>query len=325
MPSLSDTPFALWCLLLTSLSVFVRPGVACALDKQGSAHGGQVAGPSSGLEIGGSLLAGSALYNPSYAARPDNTGLALLRVAPHFDFDLIGHRLSIPLDVNVFSDRRRSGLGKVAPSELDLISGVTSTWGLWEGSAIELGARYERDMPVDRRGRVQTYADARAKLLMSASQMSSRLRDALHGTDVLGSATLGWFAYNPSYAARPDNSGLALLRYALHLDWSLPQQHLGFLVDSTFFSDRRARVAVRPSELDLTLGAALRFAPFEVSITFERDMPLDRGSYTQQLAFVYLAWSFTAYHQQPFDPLRTSMQRSSGASSYADSTGYVTR
>ena len=45
------------------------------------------------------------LYNPTYAARPDNTGLALFRYAAHFDFDLIGRRLSIPLDLNMFTDR----------------------------------------------------------------------------------------------------------------------------------------------------------------------------------------------------------------------------
>lgn len=309
MRVLFDTTSVLRWLLLAWLAMCAPFAKARALDKQGSAHAGQVAGPSSGVEISGSVLAGSALYNPSYAARPDNSGLALLRVASHFDVDLIGHRLSIPLDVNVFSDRRRSSFGKLAPSELDLISGVTSTWGLWEGGAAELGARYERDMPVDRGGRVQSYADARTKLLASAAQTSPRLRGLLRGTDVLGSATLGWFAYNPSYAARPDNTSLALLRYALHLDWSLPQQHLGFLVDSTFFTDRRARLPTRPSELDLTLGAALRLASFEVSVTFERDMPVDRGSYTQQLVFLYLAWSFTAFQQAPVVPVGAGAQR----------------
>src|SRR5262245_11490893 len=77
---------------------------AHALDKQASAHAGQVAGSDHGIALTGSVLAGVALVNPSYAARPDNTGHALVRFAPHIDFDLIGTRLSIPVDVNLFSD-----------------------------------------------------------------------------------------------------------------------------------------------------------------------------------------------------------------------------
>jgi hypothetical protein len=39
------------------------------------------------MALSGSLLFGVAAYNPSYAARPDNSGLALVRHAPHYDFD----------------------------------------------------------------------------------------------------------------------------------------------------------------------------------------------------------------------------------------------
>src|SRR5690348_6531460 len=74
-------------------------GTAHALDKQGSAHGGDVEGATSGFGFSGSAAIGAALYNKSYAARPDNTGLALFRYALHADMDLIGRRLSIPIDV----------------------------------------------------------------------------------------------------------------------------------------------------------------------------------------------------------------------------------
>ena len=85
----------------------LRCAPARALDKQGSAHGGEVGGADSGFAISGSLLGGIAFFNPTYAARPDNTGKALLRLAPHLDIDLIGSRLSIPVDINVFTDRER--------------------------------------------------------------------------------------------------------------------------------------------------------------------------------------------------------------------------
>lgn len=271
---------------------------AYALDKQGAAHGGDLGGPSAGQEITGSILLGIALYNPSYAARPDNTGLALLRLAPHADFDLIGHRLSIPLDLNFFSDRQLDGGERLKPTELDVITGLTSTWGLFKGGAIEGGLRYERDMPLDRRGLTQSYVDARAKLLLSLTDAHPALARFFEGNEVSASFTLGYFAYNPSYAARPDNSGRALMRYAARLDMYVPETLLNLYVDATLFSDRRARNELRPSELDLTVGVALRLEPFELSVAFERDMPLDRGSYVQQMLFFYASWSFEAFSNQ---------------------------
>jgi hypothetical protein len=290
--------FAWGVALLASASVWAWPGAAGALDKQGSAHGGQAAGPDRGVEIAGSVLLGAALYNPSYAARPDNTGLALLRLASHWDLDLIGHRLSIPVDFNLFSDRRRAGGRKLLPTELDFISGLTSTWGLWTGTALEFGARYERDMPIDRGGLVQQYADARAKLLLDLPHMHERLARGLAGVALFGAATLGAFAYNPSYAARPDNSGIALLRYALNAK-AVFWDHLGVAADTTFFTDRHAHNPVRPSELDLTVTVSGQLDAFELSVAFERDMPLDHGHYTQQMLFFYASWSFTAFSNQP--------------------------
>ena len=62
---------------------------ARALDKQGSAHGGGLEGPTSGVAVGGSASLGVSLYNPTYAARPDNTGRALLRYALHGELSLL--------------------------------------------------------------------------------------------------------------------------------------------------------------------------------------------------------------------------------------------
>ena len=125
---------------------------ARALDKQGSAHGGGIEGPTSGFDLSGSASLGVSLYNPTYAARPDNTGLALFRYAGHADVDLIGRRLSIPIDVNMFTDRLAHGFArKFVPSELDVITGVTTTWRLGPG-ALEAGARYEIDTALDHGG-----------------------------------------------------------------------------------------------------------------------------------------------------------------------------
>ena len=137
-------------LLCAAATLAVSP--ARALDKQGSAHGGGIEGATSGFDVSGSASLGVSLYNPTYAARPDNTGLTLFRYAGHGDIDLIGRRLSIPIDVNMFSDRTAIGFGrKLVPSELDIITGVTSTWRLGPG-ALEGGARFEVDMTLDKGG-----------------------------------------------------------------------------------------------------------------------------------------------------------------------------
>lgn len=272
--------------LLAALTVHAR-----ALDKQGSAHGGQLGGADHGFELSGSVLFGAAVFNPTYAARPDNTGHALLRLAPHLDIDLIGSRLSIPIDINFFSDRDRSGIGKIGPSEFDFISGVTSTWPIGP-TALELGLRGEGDFPVDRGSKTQSYMDARARWLYSLGAFAPKLKDALAGGDIGGAVTLGWFAINPSYAARPDNSGRALLRYGLHVSISYTERFF-FAFDAAFFTDRREN-AVSPSECDITpeLGAQI-IDGLTVHLAYERDMPIDRGGLKQHFILLFLTWDFS--------------------------------
>jgi hypothetical protein len=238
-------------------------------------------------------MLGLSLYNPTYAARPDNTGFALFRYAGHLDVDLIGRYLSIPIDVNLWTDRERRKLGILVPSELDLIGGLTSTLGVSQGFDLELGARVETDRPADRGGLSQTYVDARARLLYSLSAMPGmeHFGDHLADGDVSGALTLGWFAVNPTYAARPDNSGLALLRYGLHSEIAAWHHHLALGADGTLFTDRQYRPVI-PSELDVTGELIGRLDPFEAHLAYERDMPIDRGGKVQSLLYVLLVWSF---------------------------------
>lgn len=283
--------------LLVAVAVLCLTTPARALDKQGSAHGGQIAGAESGFHVSGSAGIGVSPYNPTYAARPDASGHALMRYALHADIDLVGRRLSIPLDLNVFSDRDRSGALELAPSELDLIGGVTSTWGVGPG-ALELGLRAEHDRPVDRGTYTQTYVDFRTRALFSLNAAEPGVGRALAGGDVSGAATLGLFAFNPTYAARPDNSGFALFRYALRIEVSTLDSHLALAVDGTFFTDREQN-AVRPSELDFTPEIIGRWDPFELHLAYERDMPLDRGGLVQHFVYLFGAWSFDTSPAEP--------------------------
>lgn len=291
--------FALALMCLSLCGVWCGPlcDEARALDKQSSAHGGQLGGADSGFGVTGSVLLGAAVINPTYAARPDNTGLALLRAAAHFDIDLIGSRLSIPVDLNVFTDRERRGAKKLIPSELDIITGLTSTWPV-DRMALEVGARFEGDFPVDRGGYSQRYADVRGRLLFALSAFEPAIQDALWGGDVTGALTLGVFAYNPTYAARPDNSGIALFRYALHLTLHLTTRFF-VAFDAVFFTDRE-RVIVAPSECDITPEIGFTIIPgLDVHVAYERDMPIDRGGLVQQLLLAHLSWDFSLVEPEP--------------------------
>ncbi len=280
-----------------ALLVAVRP--ARALDKQGSAHGGAVSSDAEDqpFDVSGAFTFGTAITNPSYAARPDNTGHALFRYAAHVDVDLLGRSLSIPLDVNLFTDRDRPGARILVPTELDLIGGLTTTRPLGPGD-FELGARLEHDRPIDQLhgpgGSIftQTYGDVRARYLYSLARLwPSLVRDLVDG-DISGYGTLGWFAFNPSYAARPDNTGNALFRYAAHVELSVWHDRLSLGLDTTYFTDRRNRDPLAPTELDLTYEVIGRAPPFEVHLAYERDMPLDRVGLVQSLSYALFVYEF---------------------------------
>ncbi len=262
---------------------------AAALDRQGSAHGGAVSDDHGGLGFSGTLSLGVAPYNPSYAARPDNTGLALMRYAAHADIDLLGQKLSIPVDLNFFTDRTRRGALVLSPTEFDVIAGVTSTWRV-PGGAAEFGLRVERDMALDEGDYSQTYVDARARYLFSLVAVRPGAASRLRGGDLTVAATLGWFAFNPTYAARPDNTGIALLRYAVRAELSA-FGHFGVAVDGTFFTDRHDGYVV-PTELDLTVDLVGRAGDWEFHGAYERDMPVDRGGLVQHFVYVLASWHF---------------------------------
>jgi len=228
---------------------------------------------------------------------PDNTVIPLICLAGHVDLDLIGQHLSIPLDVNLFTDRTAPGAGFLVPSELDLIGGVTSTWALPYG-AIEFGTRAEADMGVDRPTLTQGYLDVRSRYLLQSDDFGERRPSWLVHNHFSSATTLGVFAWNPSYAARPDNTGLALLRYAQRLGYRHGWFDIG--VDFTFFTDREA-AAFAPSELDLSVDLGGTFGAFGVRLAYERDMPIDRGGLVQHFAFGYVTFAFDAPLSRPAD------------------------
>ena len=245
----------------------------CALNKQGARS--QVADRTSVANLSGYLFAGGFLFNPSYAARPNNSGLALFRFGLHLDLDFWGGRLTLSYDENSLTDGSSAGKNPALPSEHDHIVGLLSTWPFphdlaltvalhfeFDGVWTEANLPYRQAHPEYSAGYSQSYLDSYARLAWA------------HGPYSLYGA-LGAFLWNPSYAARPDNAGLAFFRYVLHGELA-PTPWLSLRLDFNFFSDRD-QDWVTPTELDAVSEVAFKWRAFELRFTGEADVPI--GNY----------------------------------------------
>ena len=83
------------------------------------------------------------------------------------------------------------------------------------------------------------------------------------------------FVDNPTFAARPNNTGLVGMRYMLHLETELYKEYLQFYTDQNFFSDR-TRGWIRLSEWDATFAFTGSVGNWGWRLQYERDAPLDR-------------------------------------------------
>jgi len=260
-------------LLSFVLATLLAPSAALALNKQGLSlpadQTGDVA-PAPTQNLTGYVFGGALVYNPSYAARPDNSGLALVRTGGHADLDLYGKRLTLAYDGNVFSDRLAAST--VRPSEVDHVVGV-----LTRGGDLELGTHFETDRPADRPGAAQTYVDVGGRFYFDLFERQRSLRAAFPRQGLTGFFAVAGFVYNPSYAARPDLSGFALLRMVAHSEIELYRPWLGVSLDLNFFTDRTTGAGLVPSELDTTAGVVVHLGSADVSVVGENDRPMDRA------------------------------------------------
>jgi len=294
-----------------ALLILFGTGRAHALNKQGEraiSDGGP--SPLGHFNLSGNLFFGVFLFNPTYASRPDNTGIAQLRYGLHVDADLYDRWLTLSYDLNSFSDGSAGSPGPFVPTEHDHIIGVLTTIPLPKHLDLTLAVHYETDQPgfgpnaafrarhpdcqtmpgagCFDAGYSQSYVDAYARLTWTHPRISLF-------------AAVGGFLYNPTYAARPDNTGLALLRYVIHGELVL----LPWLVvrlDLNFFTDRD-EFPLQPTELDLTSEIAVKYRGFELRFVGEADLPIGTHPpgpmapvFAPNLKQVYLAallsWSF---------------------------------
>lgn len=103
--------------------------------------------------VGGYMLTSASISNPSFAARPDNTGRVGLRHMVHLERDIYKQYLTFYTDQNFFSDRTK---GWIELSEWDMTYAFTGVLGHWNWRI-----QYARDAPLDKSGGLkQIYSDS---------------------------------------------------------------------------------------------------------------------------------------------------------------------
>lgn len=232
----------------------------------------------------GYLLTSAFVENPTFAARPDNTGLAGLRHMIHLETDLYKEYLQFYTDQNFFSDRNN---GWIELSEWDTTFAFTGSLNQW-GWRLQ----YERDAPLDKTGIKQIYADTLINYNFAQANQYAWWQDRFPKQNLTFYMGGGWLFHNESYFARPDNTGRALLRYVAHADLDLYKNRVVLFADTNWFSDRSKSDKITPTELDWIIGLALRWKDYELSVLHERDMPLDRGGLIQRYTAIQLRYEF---------------------------------
>ena len=138
--------------------------------------------------------------------------------------------MTLAYDGNVFTDWLATD--EANPSEIDTIVGV-----LTRHDDLELAAHLETDRPADCPGISQSYSDVGARYYFDGFRIWRGLARAMPLQGWTGFFTLAGFTYNPTYAARPDNTGLALLRVVAHSEIDLWRPWLSLSIDLNAFTD----------------------------------------------------------------------------------------
>jgi hypothetical protein len=278
-------------LVLSIIGILASPSLSLALEKYGrplpsmEQPGGAAAREAEETLFGGYFLTAAFVSNPTFAARPDNTGLVGLRHMLHLETDLYKQYLTFYTDQNFFSDRTK---GWIELSEWDgtfALTGLVDRFG-WR-------IQYERDAPLDRSGTKQVYADTLLTSRIQATEDLSWWKGILPNQNLTAYAGAGWLFHNSNYFARPDNTGKALFRYVAHADLNLYKNRVVLYGDMNLFTDQEAGNKLNPTELDWIIGLALRFREdMEISVYREQDQPLDKPGLVQKYMAVQLRYSF---------------------------------
>ena len=234
--------------------------------------------------FGGYFLTAAFVSNPTFAARPDNTGLVGLRHMLHLETDLYKQYVTFYTDQNFFSDRNEGWIRLTEWDGTYALTGLIDRWG-WR-------IQYERDAPLDKSGIKQVYADSLVTARFQSEQDAPWWRRIFPHQNLTAYAGAGWLFHNSNYFARPDNTGRALFRYVAHADLDLYKNKVVLYGDTNFFTDRGAGNTANPTELDWIVGLALRWRAMEFAVYREQDQPLDRPGLVQKYVAVQLRYAF---------------------------------
>jgi len=278
-------------LVLSIIGLLASPSLSLALEKYGRPLPSMEQPDSAAAReaeetlFGGYFLTAAFVSNPTFAARPDNTGLVGLRHMLHLETDLYKQYLTFYTDQNFFSDRTK---GWIELSEWDgtfALTGLVDRFG-WR-------IQYERDAPLDKSGTKQVYADTLLTSRFQATEDLSWWKGIFPNQNLTAYAGAGWLFHNSNYFSRPDNTGKALFRYVAHADLDLYKNRVVLYGDMNFFTDREAGNKLNPTEMDWIIGLALRFREdMEISVYREQDQPLDKPGLVQKYVAVQLRYSF---------------------------------
>jgi hypothetical protein len=275
---------------LLLLTLVLSPVHGYALEKYGRplpamGEAGEANGANDRQQwLRGYLLTSVFAENPTFAARPNNTGLVGLRHMVHLETDLYKEFLQFYTDQNFFSDRQD---GWIKLSEWDTTFAFTGYVRQWNWRL-----QYERDAPLDTSGLTQAYADAVVNYNFAPANQYNWWRQRFPHQNLTFYTGGGWLFHNSSFFARPDNTGRALFRYLAHADLDLYKNRVVLFADTNWFSDRSKSDKITPTELDWIIGLALRWKNYELSVLHERDMPLDRGGLIQRYTAIQLRYQF---------------------------------
>ena len=268
--------------------LFPLPGLA--LEKYGrplpamGENGREGDKPEEQRWLSGYLLTSAFVDNPTFRARPNNTGLVGLRHMIHLETDLYREYLQFYTDQNFFSDRND---GWIKLTEWDATFAFTGAYNQW-GWRLQ----YERDAPLDQSGLKQIYADALVTYSFSQANQYAWWQQRFPHQNLNCYRGGGCLFHNEQYCARPDNTGRALFRYVAHGDLDLYKNKVVLFADTNWFTDREDSNKVKPTELDWIIGMALRWKDYELSVLHEQDMPLDRGGLIQRYTAIQLRYQF---------------------------------
>lgn len=151
---------------------------------------------------------------------------------------------------------------------------------------MDLYLEYEKDRTTKGLTASQTYAAVSAKYSLDTEVLDRKLQ---------GSVAISRLFFNDNYSARPDNSGVAYMRYNLHFDLPI---YYGFSLscDNNFVTDSESegmKRLAKISEWDFLVQLAYEIKKdTTVALVREIDKPLDGPGMKQSYLGIQITQSF---------------------------------